>query len=73
VITHHAAVAAQAHQQLSVRKASSGKRTVMTVCALDEAGREDELARMAAGDLARDEAAAVARALRREGNRRDTV
>lgn len=48
-VTHLPQVAARAHQQLSVRKVSNGKRTTSQVHALGEAERLEEIARMLGG------------------------
>jgi DNA repair protein RecN (Recombination protein N) len=49
-ITHHAAIAARAGRQISVRKTTSKGRTHMSAVALDREGRLDELARLMGGD-----------------------
>lgn len=48
-VTHLAAIAAHAHHHFAVRKTGEGGRTVTRVEKLDEAGREQEIARMLGG------------------------
>lgn len=66
-ITHSPAVAATADAHVVVEKTVEGDQTVVNVRRLDESERRKELARMASGDVAMDEAELFAQALIRDG------
>jgi DNA repair ATPase RecN len=66
-ITHSPAVAATADAHVVVEKTVAGDKTVVYVRRLDESERRKELARMASGDVAMDEAEIFAQALIRDG------
>ena len=63
VVTHSPQVAARGHHQWQIRKSSGDGTTTITVAALDEAGRREEIARMLAGAAVTDEARAAALSL----------
>ena len=63
VVTHSPQVAAMGQQHLRVEKSVDDGMTTSRVVALDAAGREDEIARMLAGDIVSDAARAAAAAL----------
>ncbi len=63
VVTHSPQVAARGAHHWRVEKRVTGGSTISTVTALDHAAREDEIARMLAGDRVTDAARAAARAL----------
>ena len=65
-VTHLPQIAAHAHQHYKVSKAEIGGRTLASVETLDAQGREDEIARMLAGDKVNPTARAHARALLRQ-------
>lgn len=66
-ITHSPAVAASADAHIVVQKTLSGDRTLIRVESRTEVERRKELARMASGDIAADEAELFAEALIRDG------
>uniref|UniRef100_A0A7S3LCQ9 DNA repair protein RecN n=1 Tax=Amphora coffeiformis TaxID=265554 RepID=A0A7S3LCQ9_9STRA len=66
-ITHSPAVAASADAHIVVQKTLSGDRTLISVESKSEAERRQELARMASGDVAAQEAEVFAEALIRNG------
>jgi len=65
VVTHSPQVAACANHQYRIEKASSAKSTVTSVIAVAANEREEEIARMLAGETITDEARAAARQLMR--------
>lgn len=67
-VTHLAQIAAQADHHLLIEKAVKDTRTCTNVTALDETGRERELARIIGGEVT-DSGIAAARELRREYGR----
>lgn len=72
-ITHSPSVAALADMHVVIQKVRDGKETVQSVVKatlVDGEARRNELARMASGDLAVDEAQVFADALLRDGTRR---
>lgn len=67
VVTHAPQVAAQAGHHLHIRKQVKGGKTQTQVELLDEAARQDELARMLSGSEVTDEARIAARRLLQVG------
>ncbi len=65
VVTHSPQVAACANHQYRIEKASSAKSTTTSVVAVAANEREEEIARMLAGETITDEARAAARQLMR--------
>jgi len=63
VVTHSPQVASKADQQYRIEKTVSGDMTTTSVTEIDGAMREEEIARMLAGDIITDEARAAARQL----------
>ena len=63
VVTHSPQVAASANQQFRIEKTSTGKSTNTHVHAVSEDEREEEIARMLAGETVTDGARAAAREL----------
>ena len=63
VVTHSPQVAARAAQQFRIEKHSSGSQTTTTVHAVQDNEREEEIARMLAGEIVTSEARAAARQL----------
>ncbi|MEP1229700.1 MAG: DNA repair protein RecN, partial [Litorimonas sp.] len=63
VVTHSPQVAASAAQQFRIEKQSSGKQTTTHVHAVQDNEREEEIARMLAGEVITKEARAAARQL----------
>lgn len=63
VVTHSPQVAASADHQFLIRKTSSGKKTITNVTPLLDYAREEEIARMLAGEVITEEARAAARQL----------
>ena len=63
VVTHSPQVAARGHAHWKVMKADHEGMTTTTVVALDDARRQEEIARMLSGAEITDEARAAARAL----------
>ena len=63
VVTHSPQVAACANHQFLIHKSSKGDDTVTNIDALDTARREEEIARMLAGETITDAARAAARQL----------
>ena len=63
VVTHSPQVAARGHAHWKVMKADHEEMTTTTVVALDDARRQEEIARMLSGAEITDEARAAARAL----------
>ena len=63
VVTHSPQVAACANHQYRIEKASKAKTTITTVTPVALADREEEIARMLAGETITDEARAAARQL----------
>ena len=63
VVTHSAQVAACAGHQFRIEKSSDGIVTKTHVHVIDEAAREEEIARMLAGETVTDAARAAARQL----------
>ena len=63
VVTHSPQVAAFADRQFRIEKTSTGTTTTTYVHAVSEADREEEIARMLAGDMITNEARATARQL----------
>ena len=63
VVTHSPQVAARAAQQFRIEKHSSGNQTTTTVHAIQDNEREEEIARMLAGEIVTSEARAAARQL----------
>lgn len=63
VVTHSPQVAASADRQFRIEKTSTGTTTTTHVHAVSETEREEEIARMLAGDRITDEARAAARQL----------
>jgi len=63
VVTHSPQVAARAAQQFRIEKHSSGSQTTTTVHAVQDNEREEEIARMLAGEVVTSEARAAARQL----------
>ena len=63
VVTHSPQVAASADHQFLIRKASKGNKTVTDVTPLLDYAREEEIARMLAGEVVTEEARAAARQL----------
>ncbi|MEM7730901.1 MAG: DNA repair protein RecN, partial [Pseudomonadota bacterium] len=63
VVTHSPQVAAAADHQFRIEKTSTGETTNTHVHAVSETDREEEIARMLAGDMVTDAARAAARQL----------
>lgn len=63
VVTHSPQVAASAHHQFRIEKSSTGTTTTTHVHAVADEAREEEIARMLAGETITDEARAAARQL----------
>jgi len=63
VVTHSPQVAASADHQYRIRKSSKGDTTTTTVESVAKSEREEEIARMLAGERVTDEARAAARKL----------
>ena len=63
VVTHSPQVAASANQQFRIEKTSTGQTTNTHVHAVSESEREEEIARMLAGETVTDSARAAAREL----------
>ena len=63
VVTHSPQVAASADRQFRIEKTSTGTTTTTYVHAVSEVDREEEIARMLAGDMITNEARAAARQL----------
>ena len=63
VVTHSPQVAAKAAQQYRIDKHSDAAMTTTQVMEVTESEREEEIARMLAGDVITDEARAAARKL----------
>lgn len=63
VVTHSPQVAARSHAHWKVMKSDQDGATTTTVVALDDARRQEEIARMLSGAIITDEARAAAKAL----------
>lgn len=63
VVTHSPQVAARGHAHWKVMKSDQDGVTTTTVVALDDARRQEEIARMLSGAVITDEARAAAKAL----------
>ena len=65
VVTHSPQVAAAADTQFRIEKSSDGEMTTTSVTEISETDREEEIARMLAGEKVTEEARAAARQLMR--------
>ena len=63
VVTHSPQVAARANHQYLIKKSSTGRTTTTHVSLVDNDAREEEIARMLAGETVTEEARAAARQL----------